>query len=189
MAASEAKKDKRFPVFVLDSPLRKLFESPTRYCTYVKPDQVVADLGCGPGFYTLALAQSVGPTGRVYAVDSNAKAIQTLVKKAAKQGFHNIEAHTSSAAYLDFIEDASVDFILADGLLCSMAPQGHEPAVSEMQRILKPEGKAVLVVGRGRISYVGDAEWETILEQFDVQRRNHGSTGDRWALVSKKQTV
>jgi len=32
---------------------------------------VVADLGCGPGYYTLPLAESVGPEGRVYAVDMN----------------------------------------------------------------------------------------------------------------------
>ena len=35
----------------------------------VDKGKTVADLGCGPGFFTLPLAELVGPTGQVYAVD------------------------------------------------------------------------------------------------------------------------
>jgi predicted RNA methylase len=99
-------------------PFRKLFEPPQRLVEpYVKKGQVVADLGSGPGYYSLVLAESVGPAGKVYAVDLDKKCIQTLEKKADKAGYHNIEAHASSAADLSFIKDKSVDFILANGLL------------------------------------------------------------------------
>ncbi len=33
------------------------------------PGQVACDVGAGPGYFTLRLAQAVGPSGRVYAVD------------------------------------------------------------------------------------------------------------------------
>jgi len=155
---------------------------------------VVADLGCGPGYYTLALAEAIGPEGRVYAVDSNEKAIQELEKKANKQSLHNIEAHASSASDLNFIRDRSVDFILACGLLCTMAPKQHESAVNEMRRVLKAKGQMYLVVGRGPWSYVSRQEWETILEGFRVERRGGDglnplaavSLADRWAIVSLK---
>jgi ubiquinone/menaquinone biosynthesis C-methylase UbiE len=149
---------------------------------------MVADLGCGPGYYTLALAESVGPEGRVYAVDSDEKAILTLEKKADRRDLHNVEAHASSASDLSFIKDGSVDFILANGLLCSMAPQYHESAVNEMRRILKLGGLAYLSVARGFYSYVGQAEWKRILEGFRVERRGDGflGIGDRWAVVSTK---
>ncbi len=187
MAASGAKRDKHFPLFAHDNLLRRLFSSPRKYCPYVKQDQIVADLGCGPGYYALALAESVGAKGRVYAVDSDEKAIRTVERKAAKRGYHNIEAHASSAANLSFIEDESVDFVLADGLLCSMAPQDHQSAVNEIKRILKPNGKAFLMAAKGSMSYVDKAEWEEILEGFKVERRNYESfLEDRWALVSKK---
>ena len=186
MASSEAKRDKHFPLFAHDNPLRRLFGSPRKYCSYVKQDQTVADLGCGPGYYALALAESVGPKGRVYAVDSDEKAVRAVERKATKHRYHNIEAHASSAAKLSFIEDDSVDFVLADGLLCSMAPQDHESAVNEIKRILKPNGKAFLSAAKGSMSYVDKAEWETILEGFKVERRNYESfLEDRWALVSK----
>ncbi len=99
-------------------PFRQLFEPPQRLVEpYTKKGHVVADLGCGPGYYTLVLAKNVGPEGKIYAVDLDKKCIQALEKKAAKAGYRNIEAHSSSAADLSFIKDKSVDFILANGLL------------------------------------------------------------------------
>ena len=111
---------------------------------YVKKGQVVADIGCGSGYYTLALAECVGPEGRVYAVDLNEKAIRNLEKKAEMFGYHNIEAHASSATDLNFINDRSIDFVLANGLLCVMAGN-RESAVNEIKRIMKPDEKLILV--------------------------------------------
>ncbi len=150
---------------------------------------MVADFDCGPGYYTLALAECVGPEGRVYAIDSDDKAIQAVKQKAEKHGYPNIEAHTTSAHDLSFIKDESVDFILAEGLLCSMAPQHHESAVNEMRRILKPTGQAYISVDKGPWSYVSRAEWEKILEGFRVERKDEGFPifGDRWAVVSTTQ--
>jgi ubiquinone/menaquinone biosynthesis C-methylase UbiE len=189
VATSEEKQDKRFPLFAHDNLIRKLFEPPQRLVEpYVSNGQMVADLGCGPGYFTVALAELVGPQGRVFAVDSDEKAIRALKMKADGRGCHNIEAHASSASDLSFIKDGSVDFVLANGLLCSMAPQQHESAVNEIRRILKPTGLAYLSVARDPWSYVSRAEWERILEGFRVKRRGDGfpAIADRWAVVSKK---
>lgn len=191
MAASGAKRDKHFPLFALDNPLRRLFGSPRKYCPYVQQDQIVADLGCGPGYYAFALAESVGVNGRVYAVDSDEKAIRAVERKATQRGYRNIEAHASSAANLGFIEDESVDFVLADGFVCSMAPQDHAAAVNEIKRILKPNGKAFLKAAKGSMSYVDKTEWEDILEGFTVERRKsrvlrRGSMGACVQRASKR---
>ena len=99
-------------------PIRKIFEPPKRLIRpYVKEDYVVADLGCASGYYTFALAELVGPGGKVYAVDFGKKNIQALEKKAEKGDYRNIEPHASSAADLSFIKDKSVDFVFANGLL------------------------------------------------------------------------
>ena len=99
-------------------PISRLVEPPQRLIEpYVKRGQVVADLGCGRGYCTLALAELVGQEGKVYAVDLDNKCIQTLEKKAKKAGCQNIEAHASSASDLSFMKDRSIDFILANGLL------------------------------------------------------------------------
>ena len=189
MAENHTKQDKHFPLFVHYNLIRKLFFSkPTKYCSYVAPGQVVADLGCGPGFFTLALAAAVGPTGTVYAVDSDEKAIQAVERRAKKKGFHNVKTFIASATDLSFIKDESMNFILADGLLCSMAPQYHEQATKEICRILKPNGVAYLKAAQGSWSYAGPVEWEKILEGFTVEQRSDEAHGEgRWAVVSKKQ--
>ncbi len=152
---------------------------------YVKKGQVVADIGCGSGYYTLALAERVGPEGKVYAVDLNEKAIRNLEKKADMLGYHNIEAHSSSATELSFIKDGSIDFVLANGLLCVMSGD-RDLAVNEIKRIMKSDGKAYLSLGSPPpLGHVNRREWEKILEGFRVERR--GGFLQKWALVSAKQ--
>jgi ubiquinone/menaquinone biosynthesis C-methylase UbiE len=164
------------------NPFTRLFESSQdHFESYVGSGQVAADLGCGGGYYTLALAKSVGPEGRVYAVDHDENAIRTLKKKADEGGYRNIEAHASSAADLSFIEDRSVDFVLANGLLCNM-PDHREGVVKEIKRILKPDRRAYLSLGvPPPLGHVDRAEWESILQGFKVERR--GGSIQKWAVV------
>jgi len=175
---------RRPPAFL--DPIRRLFESPKKLIEpYVKDGQVVADLGCGSGYYTFALAELVGPKGKIYAVDLGRSCIRALEKKARKSGYRNIEAHASSASDVSFIKDRSVDFVLANGLLCSMAEHRKE-AVSEIRRILKAEGQAYLSLGAGPpFGYVDQAEWDNILKGFKIEQG--GSYKKKWALVSVKQ--
>ncbi len=186
MTTTKLKGDLHIPTWTLNNFIRRWFGKPNRYNDKVSPGQVVADLGSGPGFYTFALADAVGPTGKVYAVDSDEKAIRVIDKKAQKEHHHNIETHACSAAHLDFIADGSIDFVLGDGLLCCVAIQDHADTVREIKRILKTDGKAFLASGRDSLSRMEDAEWEEILKQFVIDGRNNMPyKGDRWAWVRK----
>src|SRR5262249_54314315 len=50
--------------------------------------QVIAEVGCGPGYFTPLLARAVGPTGHVYAIDPEA-AVLDIVRKRL-HGIHNV---------------------------------------------------------------------------------------------------
>jgi ubiquinone/menaquinone biosynthesis C-methylase UbiE len=178
--ASRRPWSRRSPAFF--DPLRRLFEHPERLVQpYVKEGHVVADLGCGSGYYALTLADLVGPTGKVYAVDLDEKAIRALSKRAEKAGYRNIEARAVSAVDVSFIEDKSVDFVLANGLLCSMSTN-RQSAVNEMKRILKPTGKAYISLGFGPpLGFVNEAEWQKTLEGFRVEQG--GTYKEKWAVV------
>ena len=164
------------PLFRLgDKSLRRVAAS-------VKRGQVVADLGCGWGHYSFALADMVGPEGKVYAVDLASKCITAINRKAEKRGCQAIEAHASTAADLSFIKDGTVDLVFANGLLCSMATD-RPSVVAEIKRILKPAGQAYLSLGAAPpLGYVGRTEWADILEGFRVDEG--GAFEKRWALVS-----
>ncbi len=168
------------------NPISRLFENPQRSIEpYVRKGQVVADLGCNTGYYTFALAECVGPEGRVYAVDLEEEYFSALEKKGDEFGYRNIEWHAASASDLSFIKDESVDFVLANGLLCNV-PDHRELVVNEIQRILKLTGRAYISLGAISpfFGFVGRAEWERILEGFIVKRR--GGLIQKWADVSKK---
>ncbi|MCG3259876.1 MAG: class I SAM-dependent methyltransferase [Candidatus Heimdallarchaeota archaeon] len=170
MTKNKEKRDKHFPL--IGHRIARLFEPPKKFIvSYVTKGQVVADLGCGPGFYSLHFAKILGPEGKVYSVDSDERCIKALEKKAKKRGYNNIEAYSSCASNLSFIEDNSIDFVFSNGLLCSIAPKQRETAVEEIKRILKPNGLAFLSAARASYSYMNTEEWENIIEGFKIIRR------------------
>ena len=56
----------------------------------------VLDYGCGPGSYVKAIAELVGKSGKMYALDINPLAIQTVKKMAKKNRLTNVETILSS---------------------------------------------------------------------------------------------
>lgn len=174
---------RRGPLF-LDSIFQIGDQSIKRIKSYIEKGQVVADLGCGWGHYSFALADLVGTEGKVYSVDLAQKVISKIQNKAAKGGYHNIDAYASSAADLSFIKDQSVDFVFANGLLCSMAVD-RQFAVAEMKRILKPTGHAYISLGAAPpMGFVDESEWDLMLQGFNIDEG--GSFKGRWAVVSLK---
>jgi ubiquinone/menaquinone biosynthesis C-methylase UbiE len=57
----------------------------------LEPGMKVLDAGCGPGRLTLPAARRVGPTGRVVAIDIQAKMLRQLSQRVQQQGLTNIE--------------------------------------------------------------------------------------------------
>jgi ubiquinone/menaquinone biosynthesis C-methylase UbiE len=52
--------------------------------------QVVADVGAGPGFWTIPLARRVGRRGHVFALDPEPAALDVLRRRVAKAGVRNV---------------------------------------------------------------------------------------------------
>jgi ubiquinone/menaquinone biosynthesis C-methylase UbiE len=57
----------------------------------LKEGMNVCDMGCGNGFYTLTLAEMVGPKGKVFAVDIQPQMLQLLSRRAAEAKLENID--------------------------------------------------------------------------------------------------
>ncbi|MFO1486135.1 MAG: class I SAM-dependent methyltransferase [Verrucomicrobiaceae bacterium] len=56
----------------------------------VKPGMAVCDMGCGNGYHTIPLAEMVGETGKVYAVDVQPEMIEMLKTNIESKGLKNI---------------------------------------------------------------------------------------------------
>ncbi len=57
----------------------------------IKPGSRVADLGAGDGYFTFLLAEAVGPSGRVYAVDVDRPTLERLEKEVQTSDYSNID--------------------------------------------------------------------------------------------------
>lgn len=107
----------------------------------VEPGMTVLDLACGAGRYTLPLAERVGPSGRVIAVDLWAEGIDRLKTEAGAAGVDNIEAHVVDAALELPIPPRGVDLCLLATTLHDFAADGTDRAVlTQIARVLHPQG-------------------------------------------------
>ena len=105
----------------------------------------VADLGAGSGAYTIAAARRVRNFGKVYAIEVQ-KDLAVRVKNAAsKEGLSNVEAIWGDIERRGGtkLADASVDAAIASNVLFQL--EDKEGAVSELERILKPGGKVLVI--------------------------------------------
>lgn len=57
----------------------------------LKPGQTLADVGCGPGFFTLPAAEIVGPSGKVIAIDIQEDMLFTLRQRVHTAGLRQVE--------------------------------------------------------------------------------------------------
>src|ERR1700722_7282652 len=55
--------------------------------------QTGLEIGCGPGYATLDLAELVGSSGRVVAVDKSDRFLSTLDRERCRRGLDNIVTH------------------------------------------------------------------------------------------------
>ena len=104
-----------------------------------------ADLGCGSGYITVALARVVGKHGVVSAVDVMQEPLETLRAKAEAGGFTNVREIRADLEVLGStkLPDGSQDFsVLANVLFQS---QKKDAIIAEAVRILKPGGRLVIV--------------------------------------------
>ena len=108
----------------------------------VKKGMTIADLGCGPGFFTIPLASLVGSSGLVYAVDSSPTMLKHLrvnIKKSHASGMSIkiVRANVSKTG----IPSNSVDFVLFARLLHDIGDK--TTFLKEVKRICKAGGTVI----------------------------------------------
>ncbi|HUT55706.1 MAG TPA: class I SAM-dependent methyltransferase [bacterium] len=73
--------------YTFDNALRRLFQNPEAVVgPYLGEGMTALDLGCGMGFYSIAMARMVGPSGRVISVDLQREMLEIMQKRAGKRG-------------------------------------------------------------------------------------------------------
>jgi ubiquinone/menaquinone biosynthesis C-methylase UbiE len=108
----------------------------------LKPGDVVCDMGCGNGFYTLPIAKLVGDQGRVLAVDIQPEMLHMLDLRAKDAGVKNVEP-IQGTAIDPKLPAGEVDLILLVDVYHEFSYP--EQMLKAMREALKPTGRLALV--------------------------------------------
>jgi ubiquinone/menaquinone biosynthesis C-methylase UbiE len=102
----------------------------------IKPGFHVLDYGCGPGSYIIPLAELVGESGKVYALDIQPLAIRKVQGIASKKKLANVETILSDCK--TGLHRNSLDAVLLYDVLHHLSDP-HK-VLKELHRVLKPDG-------------------------------------------------
>jgi SAM-dependent methyltransferase len=104
----------------------------------VQPGERVVDVGCGGGMDSLIAARMAGPTGQVIGVDMTPTMLARAWSAAAQTGLTNVEFREGYGEALP-VADGFADVVISNGVLNLMPDKAA--ALTEMARVLKPEGR------------------------------------------------
>jgi ubiquinone/menaquinone biosynthesis C-methylase UbiE len=103
---------------------------------------VVADLGCGTGYFARRMARAVAPSGRVYGVDIQPEMLERMKVLLAKEGVKNVVPVLGKGDDPG-LPEASLDWILLVDVYHEL--QQPKPMLAKMREALKADGRIALV--------------------------------------------
>jgi ubiquinone/menaquinone biosynthesis C-methylase UbiE len=127
----------------LDNIFRRWVQNPGKILNgFLHEGMAVLDIGCGPGFFTIEMANMVGKTGRVFACDLQDGMLEKV--KAKIQGTEladRITLHKTGKNEIGIGEQ--VDFILIFYMLHEVPDK--DGFFKELKSLLKKDGKILIV--------------------------------------------
>lgn len=108
----------------------------------LKQGDVVADIGAGSGFYTFAMAQFVGPKGKILAVDIQEEMLALINYRIKKGKVKNVQPVLGTITNPK-LKESSVDLILLVDVYHEFS-HPYEMTV-ELVKSLKPKGRMIFV--------------------------------------------
>ena len=107
-----------------------------------EPGGIWADLGSGSGAFTLALAELLGPTGRIYSVDKDSS-----VLRQQEQAMHQFSP-TMNVTYIPADFTRSLDLPQLDGIVMANSLHFVRKKDDVLQRVashIRPNGRLLIV--------------------------------------------
>ena len=134
-----------------------------------EPGGTWADLGAGTGAFTLALAELLGPGGRIVAVDRDAAALRTNRDVMASR-FPAVEFQTVVSDLTGALELPQLDGIVCANSLHFVRPDRQVEVIAGLARHLRPGGTFIVV-------------------EYDADRGNpwvpHPFSASRWPALAR----
>lgn len=108
----------------------------------LEPGQRIADIGAGTGLFVPLLAEKVGKSGKVYAVDIAPPFIEYIDKRAREEGLTQVETVLSNERSIELPAN-SVDVIFTSDAYHHFVH--YQDMLASMRTALKPGGELILL--------------------------------------------
>ncbi len=152
----------------------------------IVPGQVVADIGAGEGYFTFAIADVVGPSGKVFSEDIDASYAALVDYRARREGYAQIETVVGAPDDVG-LPPASVDvaFVCEVYKYVREAPDpevpwdpfadGVAPTFGSIREALRPGGTLILIEHAAGGARSGDGPAEQMIDElrrvgFELER-------------------
>ena len=128
----------------LTRPERDDEEQPDRVVAALKIPQgaTVVDLGAGVGYFTWRLAEAVGPSGKVIAVDIQEGMLDLLAANLKRRGIDNVELVLARPEDPN-LPVGQVDLLMLVDVYHELAHP--EATMAYVRRSLKPDGRVAII--------------------------------------------
>ena len=124
---------------LMGSRVRKWLMNPVKTLTIadIQPGQVILEVGCGTGFFTIPAAQMVGNQGCIIAMDASSGFLKEVEKRVQKANLKNVLIIQRDALNTG-LEAESIDKVLMFGVIpFPLLPL--DKLLPEMYRVLKQD--------------------------------------------------
>lgn len=108
----------------------------------LQPGDIMADIGCGIGYFTIPASEVVGETGKVFAMDISFEMIQEVEKKAEENNITNIKTIVTEENDLK-VDDGAVTYAFICTVLHEV--ENIHKFLNEVKRIMA-EGERIAVI-------------------------------------------
>ncbi len=130
----------------------------------VRPGHQVLDLGCGHhGFWTFPMAQTVGRTGEVHAIDICPAAVKNIKRKSAELRLKHVNPVWADLEKLKNADLPKSDIALLVNTLYQIKKK--PTFLSAISSLLKPQGKLLIVDWKVNSNSYGPPSDQRITEE------------------------
>lgn len=109
----------------------------------------VADVGCGPGYYTFRFADVVGENGKVYAIETNPRHLDYLNRYVSDYNISNVEVVESTFEGIGLSKDVKVDVVylcsLYHNVYAAFTDAERDSFVGSIRHALNDDGRLIIV--------------------------------------------
>ena len=126
------------------------------------PGMQVADFGSGSGFYSMAAAKAVAPSGKVFSVDIQKDLLEKLKNGAKQNQLYNIDIVWGDLEHLGGtkLRENSLDAVTVCNLFFQI--ENKDALCLEAKRVLRVNGRVLVVDWEGSFGGIGPQEKDVV---------------------------